>query len=242
MARVAVVTGGTRGIGHAISTALKYKGFRVAANYAGNDAAARQFQAETGIPVYRWDVGDYAACQDGVTRITRDLGPIDVLVNNAGITRDAMLHRMTKDNWDAVIRTDLDFGLQHDPAGHRKHARAQLRPHHQHLVHQRPQGTDGPGQLFGRQGRPDRLHQGVAQEGAAKNITVNVIAPGYINTEMVQAVPKEVLDTKIIPLIPVGRLGTAEEIARCVTFLAADEAGFITGSCIDANGGQYIPS
>ena len=108
MARVAVVTGGTRGIGHAISTALKYKGFRVAANYAGNDAAARQFQAETGIPVYKWDVGDFAACQDGVTRITRDLGPIDVLVNNAGITRDAMLHRMTKENWDAVIRTDLD--------------------------------------------------------------------------------------------------------------------------------------
>ena len=108
MARVAVVTGGTRGIGHAISIALKYKGFRVAANYAGNDVAARQFQAETGIPVYKWDVGDYAACQDGVTRITRDLGPIDVLVNNAGITRDGMLHRMTKDNWDAVIKTNLD--------------------------------------------------------------------------------------------------------------------------------------
>ncbi len=200
MARVAVVTGGTRGIGHAISTALRFKGFRVAANYAGNDAAARQFQADTGIPVYKWDVGDYAQCQEGVARITRDLGPIDVLVNNAGITRDAMLHRMTKDNWDAVIRTDLDsvFNMTR-------------------LVidSMRSRG-------FGR--------------------IINISSINGRKGQMGQAVPKEVLDTKIIPLIPVGRLGTAEEIARCVTFLAADEAGFITGSCIDANGGQYIPS
>jgi len=177
MTRVALVTGGTRGIGHAISIALKYKGCRVAANYGGNDTAARQFQAETGIPVYRFDVGDFAACQEGVTRITRDLGPIDILVNNAGITRDAMLHRMSK---------------------------------------------------------------AVAQESAARGITVNVIAPGYIATEMVQAVPKEILDSKILPFIPVGRLGTVEEVARCVTFLADDAAGFITGACLDANGGQYM--
>ena len=240
MARVAVVTGGTRGIGHAISIALKNKGFRVAANYGGNDAAARQFQAETGIPVYKLDVGDYAACQEGVTRITRELGPIDMLVNNAGITRDGMLHRMTKENWDAVIHTNLDSRLQHDAAGHRRHARAQLRAHHQHLLDQRPQGPDGPGQLLGGQGRPARLHQGRGAGGRRAGITVNVIAPGYIATEMVQAVPKEVLETKILPLIPVGRLGTAEEIARCVAFLAADDAGFITGACLDANGGQYM--
>ncbi|HEU4379944.1 MAG TPA: acetoacetyl-CoA reductase [Hyphomicrobiaceae bacterium] len=242
MARVAVVTGGTRGIGHAISTALKYKGFRVAANYAGNDAAARQFQAETGIPVYRWDVGDYAACQDGVTRITRDLGPIDVLVNNAGITRDAMLHRMTKDNWDAVIRTDLDsvFNMTRLVIEGMR-SRSFGRIINISSINGR-KGQMGQANYSAAKAGMIGFSKAVAQEGAAKNITVNVIAPGYINTEMVQAVPKDVLDTKIIPLIPVGRLGTAEEIARCVTFLAADDAGFITGSCIDANGGQYIPS
>jgi acetoacetyl-CoA reductase len=240
MARVAVVTGGTRGIGQAISTALKYKGFRVAANYAGNDAAARQFQAETGIPVYKWDVGDYAACQDGVTRITRDLGPIDVLVNNAGITRDGMLHRMTKDNWDAVIKTNLDsvFNMTRLVIESMR-ARSFGRIVNISSINGR-KGQMGQANYSAAKAGLLGFTKAVAQEGAAKNITVNVIAPGYIGTEMVQAVPKEVLETKILPQIPVGRLGTVEEIARCVTFLAADEAGFITGACIDANGGQYM--
>ncbi len=240
MARVAVVTGGTRGIGAAISVALKNKGYRVAANYGGNDAAATEFQAETGIPVFKFDVGDYAACEKGVAQIVKDLGPVDVLVNNAGITRDGMLHRMTKDNWDAVIRTNLDsvFNLTRlviDSMRSRSFGR-----------------IISISSINGRKGQMGQANyaaakagllgftKAVALEGAAKGITCNVIAPGYINTEMVAAVPKEVLDTKILPLIPVGRLGTAEEIARCVTFLAADDAGFITGACLDANGGQYM--
>ncbi len=240
MTKVAVVTGGTRGIGHAISVALKNKGFRVAANYGGNDTAARQFQAETGIPVYKWDVSDYAACEKGVASVTREVGPIAVLVNNAGITRDAMLHRMTKENWDAVIRTNLDFvfnmtRLVIDGMRSRSFGR---------IVN--------ISSINGRKGQAGQANysaakagllgftKAVAQEGASRGITCNVIAPGYIATEMVQAVPKEVLETKILPYIPVGRLGTAEEIARCVAFLAADDAGFITGACLDANGGQYM--
>ena len=240
MARVAVVTGGTRGIGQAISIALKNKGFRVAANYAGNDTAARQFQAETGIPIYKWDVSDYAACEKGVAAITRELGPVDVLVNNAGITRDGMLHRMTKESWDAVIRTNLDsvFNMTRlviDGMRNRKYGR---------IVN--------ISSINGRKGQMGQANysaakagllgftKAVAQENAARGITVNVIAPGYISTEMVAAMPKEVLEGKVIPLIPVGRLGTSEEIARCVTFLAAEDAGFITGSCLDANGGQYM--
>ena len=240
MGRVAVVTGGTRGIGHAISIALKHKGCRVAANYAGNDAAARQFQAETGIPVYKFDVSNFGNCQEGVTRITRDLGPIDILVNNAGITRDAMLHRMTKENWDAVVRTNLDsvFNMTRlviDGMRSRGFGR-----------------IISISSINGRKGQVGQANysaakagllgftKAVAQESAARGITCNVIAPGYVATEMVQAVPKEVLDTKILPFIPVGRLGTAEEVARCVVFLAADDAGFITGACLDANGGQYM--
>jgi acetoacetyl-CoA reductase len=237
---VALVTGGTRGIGAAISVALKHKGYRVAANYGGNDAVAQQFQVEHGIPVYQFDVGDWGQCEKGVARVVKDVGGIDVLVNNAGITRDGMLHRMSKESWDAVIRTNLDsaFNLTR-------------------LV------MDGMrARNFGRiisissiNGRKGQLGQAnysaakagllgftkaVAQEGAAKGITCNVIAPGYINTEMVAAMPKEVLESKILPYIPVGRLGTPEEVARCVVFLAADDAGFITGACIDANGGQYM--
>jgi acetoacetyl-CoA reductase len=240
MARVAVVTGGTRGIGHAISVALKKKGFRVAANYGGNDAAARQFQAETGIPVYRWDVSDYAACEVGVASVTRELGPIDVLVNYAGITRDGMLHRMTKENWEAVMHTNLDsvFNMSRlviEGMRNRKYGR---------IVN--------ISSINGRKGQMGQANysaakagllgftKAVAQENAARGITVNVIAPGYIGTEMVAAMPKEVLDTKVLPLIPVGRLGTVEEIARCVTFLADEDAGFITGACLDANGGQYM--
>ena len=240
MARVAVVTGGTRGIGHAISIALKNKGFRVAANYAGNDAAAHQFQAETGIPVYKWDVGDYAACQEGVTRITRDLGPVDVLVNNAGITRDAMLHRMTKENWDAVIRTNLDsvFNMTRLVIDGMR-ARSFGRIINISSINGR-KGQMGQANYSAAKAGLLGFTKALAQEGAARGITVNAIAPGYIATEMVRAVPKEVLETKILPLIPVGRLGKAEEIARCVAFLAADEAGFITGACLDANGGQYM--
>ena len=240
MARVAVVTGGTRGIGQAISIALKHKGFRVAANYGGNDAAAQQFQAETGIPVYRWDVSDYAACEKGVASVTRELGPVDVLVNNAGITRDSMLHRMTKENWDAVMHTNLDsvFNMTRlviDGMRTRKYGR-----------------VINISSINGRKGQMGQANysaakagllgftKAVAQENAARGVTVNVIASGYIATEMVAAMPKEVLDTKVLPLIPVGRLGNADEIARCVTFLAAEEAGFITGSCLDANGGQYM--
>ena len=240
MARVAVVTGGTRGIGHAISTALKYKGFRVAANYAGNDAAARQFQAETGIPVYKWDVGDYTTCQEGVTRIARDLGPIDILVNNAGITRDAMLHRMTKENWDAVIHTNLDsvFNMTRLVIDGMR-SRSFGRIINISSINGR-KGQMGQANYSAAKAGLLGFTKAVAQEGAARGITVNVIAPGYIGTEMVQAVPKEILDTKILPFIPVGRLGTAEEVARCVAFLAADDAGFITGACLDANGGQYM--
>ena len=240
MARVAVVTGGTRGIGQAISIALKNKGFRVAANYGGNDAAARQFQAETGIPVYKWDVSDYAACEKGVASVTRELGPIDVLVNNAGITRDAMLHRMTKENWDAVIRTNLNsvFNMTRLVIDGMR-TRSFGRIVNISSINGR-KGQMGQANYSAAKAGLLGFTKAVAQEGASRGITCNVIAPGYIATEMVQAVPKEVLETKILPLIPVGRLGTAEEIARCVAFLAADDAGFITGACLDANGGQYM--
>jgi acetoacetyl-CoA reductase len=240
MARVALVTGGTRGIGHAISIALKRYGYRVAANYGGNDVAARQFQCETGIPIYKWDVSDYAACEKGVEAVTREVGPVDVLVNNAGITRDGMLHRMSKDNWDAVIRTNLDSAfnmtrLVIDGMRNRRFGR---------IV--------SISSINGRKGQMGQANysaakagllgftKAVAQENAARGVTVNVIAPGYIGTEMVQAVPKEVLEKNILPYIPVGRLGKVEEVARCVVFLAADDAGFITGACLDANGGQYM--
>ncbi len=240
MARVAVVTGGTRGIGAAISVALKRKGYRVAANYAGNDEAAHQFQAVYGIPVFKFDVGDYGSCEKGVAQIVKDLGPVDVLVNNAGITRDGMMHRMSKDNWDAVIRTNLDsvFNMT------RLVVEGMRARNFGRII--------SISSINGRKGQMGQVNysaakagllgftKAMAQEGAAKGITCNVIAPGYINTEMVAAMPKDVLDTKIIPYIPVGRLGTAEEIARCVTFLAADDAGFITGACLDANGGQYM--
>ena len=242
MARVAVVTGGTRGIGEAISIALKRRGYRVAATYAGNDEAAQRFSAAHGIPVYKFDVGDYEACEKGVALITRDLGPIDVLVNNAGITRDAPLHRMTRHFWADVIRTNLDsaFNLTRlviDSMRNRSFGRII----NISSINGR-KGQFGQANYAAAKAGLLGFSKAVALEGAQRNITCNVIAPGYINTEMVAAVPKEVLETKILPFIPVGRLGTAEEIARCVTFLAADEAGFITGACLDANGGQYIAS
>ena len=240
MGRVAVVTGGTRGIGESISRALKQKGYRVGATYAGNDAAAQRFQAETGIPVYKFDVGDWDQCEAGVKRITHDLGPIDILVNNAGITRDAALHRMTRAHWSDVIRTNLDSAfnmtrLVIDSMRARNFGRIISIS----SINGR-KGQFGQANYAAAKAGLVGFSKALALEGAAKNITANVVAPGYINTEMVAAVPKDVLDTKILPLIPVGRLGTAEEIARCVVFLAADEAGFITGACLDANGGQYM--
>ncbi len=240
MARVAVVTGGTRGIGAAISMELKRKGYRVAANYGGNDEAAQKFQAETGIPVFKFDVSDYAACEAGIARITKDVGDVDVLVNNAGITRDGVLHRMSKENWDAVIRTNLDsvFNLTRLVIEGMR-ARNFGRIISISSVNGR-KGQLGQANYSAAKAGLLGFTKAIAQEGAVKGITCNVIAPGYIATEMVAAVPKEVLESKILPQIPVGRLGNAEEIARCVSFLAADDAGFITGSCIDANGGQYM--
>jgi acetoacetyl-CoA reductase len=240
MARVAVVTGGTRGIGAAISAQLKRKGYRVAANYGGNDEAAQKFQMETGIPVFKFDVSDYEACEAGIGRIIKDLGPVDILVNNAGITRDGVLHRMKRENWNAVIDTNLTsvFNLT------RLVIEGMRQRNFGRIV--------SISSINGRKGQLGQANyaaakagllgftKAIALEGAAKGITCNVIAPGYVNTEMVAAVPKEVLETKILPLIPVGRLGEADEIARCVVFLVADDAGFITGACLDANGGQYM--
>jgi acetoacetyl-CoA reductase len=241
MPRVAIVTGGTRGIGAAISVALKNKGYRVAANYVGNDAVARQFQANTGIPVYKFDAGDYAACENGAEQIVKDLGPVDILVNNAGITRDSMLHRMSKENWDAVIKTNLDsaFNMTRVLIGGMR-ARNFGRIISISSINGR-KGQAGQANYSAAKAGLLGFTKAVAQEGAAKGITCNAIAPGYIATEMVAAMPKEVLDAKVLPHIPVGRLGTPEEVGRCVVFLAADEAGFITGACIDANGGHYMP-
>jgi acetoacetyl-CoA reductase len=240
MSRVAIVTGGTRGIGQAISVALKQKGFRVAANYAGNDTAARKFQAESDIPVYRWDVGDYKSCENGIGQISRDLGPIDVLVNNAGITRDGVLHRMSKENWDAVIRTNLDsvFNMTRLVIEGMR-ARGFGRIISISSVNGR-KGQAGQANYSAAKAGLLGFTKAIALECASKGITCNVVAPGYINTEMVAAVPKDVLESKILPQIPIGRLGTPEDIARSVAFLAADEAGFITGACLDANGGQYM--
>ncbi len=240
MARVALVTGGTRGIGAAISVGLKDAGYKVAASYAGNDEAANAFKAETGILVYKWDVGDFDACQAGVQQVEADLGPVEVLVNNAGITRDGMFHRMEPEHWNAVIRTNLNslFNMTRpviDGMRERKFGR---------IINissvNGQKGQMGQSNYSAAKAGLIGFTKALAQENAFKGITVNAIAPGYIATEMVRAVPKEVLDSKIIPQIPVGRLGEAEEIARCVVFLADDEAGFITGSTLSANGGQYM--
>ena len=240
MARVALVTGGTRGIGAAISTALKDAGYTVAATYGGNDEAANKFKDETGIAVYKWDVGDFEACKAGIAQVEADLGPIEVLVNNAGITRDGMFHRMTPENWRAVITTNLDslFNLTRNVIeGMRE--RGFGRVINISSVNGQ-KGQMGQSNYSAAKAGLIGFTKALAQENAFKGITANVIAPGYIATEMVKAVPKEVLDSKIIRQIPVGRLGEAEEIARCVVFLAADEAGFITGSTVSANGGQYM--
>jgi acetoacetyl-CoA reductase len=240
MARVALVTGGSRGIGAAISKALKDAGYKVAANYAGNDAAAASFKSETGIPVYKWSVADYDACVAGIAKVEADLGPVEVLVNNAGITRDAMFHRTTPQQWQEVIDTNLSglFNMTH-PVWPGMRERGFGRIVNISSINGQ-KGQVGQVNYSAAKAGDIGFTRALAQEGAAKNITVNAICPGYIGTEMVRAVPEEVLKTKILPQIPVGRLGEPAEVARCVVFLASDDAGFITGSTITANGGQFF--
>lgn len=240
MSRVALITGGTRGIGAAISMALHNAGYRVVATYAGNDERAEAFNSVTGIAVYRWDVTDYEACGKGIAQVEADVGPVEILVNNAGITRDAMFHKMTPQQWHEVVNTNLNGLFQHDAPCVGGHAGEKFWAGRQYLVDQWPERPDGPSQLFGRKGGDIGFTKALAQEGAAKNITVNAICPGYIGTEMVLSVPEKVMNGYILPQIPVGRLGEPEEVARCVVFLVADDAGFITGSTITANGGQLF--
>jgi acetoacetyl-CoA reductase len=239
MARVAIVTGGTRGIGEAISVALRDMGMKVAANYAGNEERAREFTDRTGIAAYKWDVADYDACQEGVRQVEADLGPVDVLVNNAGITRDSTMRKMGRGQWDEVIDVNLGgvFNMAKavfDGMSGRKYGR---------IVN--------IGSINGQAGQYGQVNyaaaksgihgftKALAQEGARSGVTVNAIAPGYIDTDMVAAVPEDVLG-KIVARIPVGRLGKAEEIARGVTFLVDENAGFITGSTLSINGGQHM--
>jgi acetoacetyl-CoA reductase len=239
VARVAIVTGGTRGIGKAISVALKQAGHKVAANYSGNDEAAKAFTAETGIPHYKFDVSDFNACQTSVAQIAQDLGPIEILVNNAGITRDGTIHKMDQTQWQAVIDTNLGSCFNMCRAvidGMRAKSFGRI---------------VNVGSVNGQMGQYGQVNyasaksgihgftKALAQEGAGKGITVNAIAPGYVDTDMVRAVPPPVLE-KIIARIPVGRLGHAEDIARGVIFLTADDADFITGSTLSINGGQHM--
>jgi acetoacetyl-CoA reductase len=240
MARIAVVTGGTRGIGASISKALKAAGYKVAASYAGNDEAANKFKAETGINVYKWDVSNYDACVEGLKKVEADLGPVEVLVNNAGITKDAPFHRMTPDQWYAVINTNLNslFNMSR-PVWEGMRARKFGRIINISSINGQ-KGQFGQANYSAAKAGDIGFTKALALEGARAGITVNAICPGYINTEMVQAVPKDVLEKNILPLIPTGRLGEPDEIARCVVFLASDDAGFITGSTLSANGGQVM--
>jgi acetoacetyl-CoA reductase len=235
-----LVTGGTRGIGAAISKALKQAGYKVAANYGGNDEAAKKFNAETGVAVYKWDVSSFDACSAGVKKVEAEIGPVEILVNNAGITRDAMFHRMTPEQWNAVIGTNLNslFNM--------------CRPVIEGMRSRKFGRIVNISSINGQKGQMGQTNysaskagdigftKALAQENAKAGITVNAICPGYINTEMVQAVPKDVLEKNIIPLIPVGRLGEPEDVARCVVFLVSDDAGFITGSTLTVNGAQYV--
>ena len=240
MAHVAVVTGGTRGIGAAISKALKAAGYKVAANYAGNDEAAQKFKAETGIPVFKWDVSSFEACGAGIKQVEAEVGPIEVLVNNAGITKDGMFHRMTPEQWNAVIGTNLGslFNMTRQ-VWEGMRARKFGRVVNISSINGQ-KGQMGQVNYSAAKAGEIGFTKALAQEGAKAGITVNAICPGYINTEMVQAVPKDVLEKSILPQIPIGRLGEPEEIARCVVFLAADDAGLITGATLTANGGQYF--
>jgi acetoacetyl-CoA reductase len=240
MARVALVTGGSRGIGASISKGLQAAGYTVAANYAGNDEAANSFKSETGIPVFKWSVADYAACAAGIKQVEAEVGPVDVLVNNAGITRDAMFHRMTPEQWNEVISTNLNglFNMTH-PVWPGMRERKFGRIINISSINGQ-KGQAGQANYSAAKAGDIGFTKALAQEGSRAGITVNVICPGYIGTEMVRAVDPKILNEKIIPLIPVGRLGEPEEIARCVVFLASDDSGFITGATISANGGQYM--
>lgn len=239
MSRVALVTGGTRGIGAAISMALKEAGYTVAATYAGNDEAAKEFSHVTGVRTYKWSVADYDECEDGVRQVEAELGPIDVLVNNAGITRDAPFHKMSRQQWKEVIDTNLSglFNMTH-PIWPGMRERKFGRIISISSINGQ-KGQFGQANYSAAKAGDIGFTKALAQEGARFGITVNAICPGYIATEMVMAVPEKVRES-IVATIPVGRLGEADEIARCVVFLASDQAGFITGSTITANGGQYL--
>jgi acetoacetyl-CoA reductase len=240
MARVALVTGGTRGIGEAICKALQAAGYEVAANYGGNDEAALKFKAATGVPVYKWDVTSFEACAAGVKQVEADLGPIGILVNNAGIARDSMFHRMKPEQWVAVINTNLNslFNM--------------CRPVIEGMRTRKFGRIINISSINGQKGQMGQTNysaskagelgftKALAQESAKSGVTVNAICPGYIATEMVKAVPQEVMEKTILPQIPIGRLGEPEEVARCVIFLASDDAGLITGSTLTANGGQVM--
>ena len=239
MARVALVTGGTRGIGHAISVALKDAGYTVGANYGGNDEAAKKFEQETGIKTFKFDVSDAGSVKSGIEQVENALGPVDVLVNNAGITRDSTLHKMKPEQWDEVINTNLNsvfYCTAYVINGMRDRGFGRI------ITISSINGQKGQmGQANYAAAKAGVIGftKSLAQENARKGITANVVAPGYIDTEMVQKVPQDVRE-KIIGQIPVNRLGEPDEIARCVTFLADEQAGFITGSTLSANGGQYL--
>ncbi|MDR6631513.1 acetoacetyl-CoA reductase [Phyllobacterium sp. 1468] len=239
MTKTAIVTGGTRGIGAAICVALKAAGYKVAANYAGNDDAAKEFGTKTGIATYKWDVSNYEECAAGIARIEAELGPVAVLVNNAGITRDAMFHKMTPGQWSDVINTNLTglFNMTH-PVWSGMRDRKFGRVINISSINGQ-KGQAGQANYSASKAGDIGFTKALAQEGARAGITVNAICPGYIGTEMVRAIDEKVLNERIIPQIPVGRLGEPEEVARCVVFLASDDAGFITGSTLTANGGQY---
>ncbi len=239
MSRTALVTGGTRGIGAAISRQLQKDGFTVAASFAGNTEAAEAFERETGIATFKWSVAEYEECAAGIAEVENRLGPVEVLVNNAGITRDAMFHRLTVEAWQQVINTNLNgvFNMTHQVwSGMRERQFGRI------INISSINGQKGQiGQTNYSASKAGELGftKALAQEGASRGITVNAVCPGYIATEMVMAVPEKVREA-IIAQIPVGRLGEAEEIARCVAFLASDESGFITGATLTANGGQYL--
>jgi acetoacetyl-CoA reductase len=241
MSRVALITGGTRGIGAAISKALKAEGYIVSATFAGNEEKAAIFTAETGIETFKWDVADYDACISGIEEIENKLGPVEVLVNNAGITRDAPFHKMSQKQWSDVMRTNLDgvFNMTH-PLWNGMRQRKFGRVINISSINGQ-KGQFAQVNYSAAKAGDIGFTKALAQEGARAGITVNAICPGYISTEMVMAVPEKVRET-IVAQIPVGRLGEAAEIARCVVFLASDDAGFITGATLTANGGQYMAS
>lgn len=240
MGRVVLVTGGSRGIGAAISVAFKEAGYSVAANYAGNDEAAMAFKEKTTIPTYKWSVTDYDDCKAGINQVETDLGPIDILVNNAGITRDAMFHKMTPDQWKEVLDTNLTgpFNMTHSVWPGMRSRKFGRVINISSINGQK--GQMGQANYSAAKAGDLGLTKALALEGARAGITVNAICPGYIGTEMVRAIDEKVLNERIIPQIPVGRLGEPDEIARIAVFLASDDAGFITGSTISANGGQFL--